>query len=71
MPIYDFKCPVCGLSKEVFVPITAYTVECPACQGAMRRLPSAPMFILNGGCWAKDGYSSHKAGKEDGCGDNS
>lgn len=66
VPIFDYSCPVCKVTVEVFHPtheaakLPAY---CPYCTRVndgdvvMERLPSAPAFYVEGFS-AKNGYSS-------------
>ena len=64
MPIYEYKCDFCnGLWEEIQKfsddPITI----CKSCkkEGAVQKLiPGQMHFILKGGGWYKDGYSSQK-----------
>jgi putative FmdB family regulatory protein len=61
MPIYEYECQKC---KKVF----EYTQgikepkkdTCEACGGSLERLISASGFVLKGGGWYKDLYSSSK-----------
>ena len=64
MPTYEYRCQACGHEMEAFQSIKdAPLKECPACkQSALERLISAGNFILKGGGWYKDLYSSNKPG---------
>ena len=61
MPIYEYECEKC---KKVF----EYTqgikepkkTTCEECGGALERLISPSGFVLKGGGWYKDLYSSSK-----------
>ena len=61
MPIYEYECQKC---KKVF----EYTQgikepkkdTCEECGGSLERLISASGFVLKGGGWYKDLYSSSK-----------
>ncbi|MGZ5748043.1 MAG: FmdB family zinc ribbon protein [Caldimonas sp.] len=61
MPIYEYECQKC---KKVF----EYTQSikepkkdlCEECGGALERLISPSGFVLKGGGWYKDLYSSSK-----------
>ncbi len=58
MPTYDYRCPDCGGTFEVFQRITAAAeATCPACgsQGP-RRLISGGTFHLKGGGWYATDY---------------
>lgn len=60
MPTYDYECQACGNRLEVTQRITeAALVDCPACHAPkLQRIISATAFMLKGGGWYKDGYSS-------------
>ena len=63
MPIYEYECEKC---KKIF----EYTqgikepkkTTCEECGGALERLISPSGFVLKGGGWYKDLYSSSKPG---------
>ena len=62
MPIYEFECKSC---KEIFEKIISIredssNIRCPKCSKLAKKLISRNRFILSGGCWASDGYSSKK-----------
>ena len=60
---YEYSCLVCKHHFEVEQRITDKPLfECPNCKVcALQRLISGGGgFILNGGGWAKDGYSNGK-----------
>lgn len=71
MPIYEYKCEVCGYEKEVEQKIND---PAPICSGLgsdhceyceaeshesipMKKLISKSSFALKGGTWARDNYS--------------
>ena len=62
MPIYEFKCSVCGAVAEVLQRIDASAPFCSECpQDAAQARPmvkqvSRSSFVLKGGGWASDGY---------------
>lgn len=60
MPCHDYKCPTCGMVKEVTSSWPDYlmVVTCGECvdHPDMIRLPSAPNFVVNG-FNAKNGYT--------------
>ena len=60
MPTYDYQCGKCGVEFEREQRITAPAVKtCPKCKSRqVKRLLSAPGFILKGGGWYADGYGS-------------
>jgi putative FmdB family regulatory protein len=58
MPIYEFKCDVCGKVTERISKVDYDMISCPDCDfGMARRIISKTSFRLNGGGWAKDNYS--------------
>jgi putative FmdB family regulatory protein len=59
MPIYEYVCPDCEESFEVFVKITENSKEmkCKKCGGTAKKKISSSSFLLKGNGWAKDGYS--------------
>jgi putative FmdB family regulatory protein len=59
MPIYEYVCPDCGESFEVFVKITENSkeIECKMCGSTARKMISSSSFLLKGNGWANDGYS--------------
>lgn len=64
MPLYDVVCD-CGFRKEVVLKLNGEEPVCDVCGLQMRRAVSAPAFVLKGGGWASDGYSS--AASKSGC----
>lgn len=59
MPIYEFECESCHQITEVVQSISAPPlVQCPQCQGAVKKLISQSSFHLKGGGWYADGYSA-------------
>jgi putative FmdB family regulatory protein len=64
MPTYEYACGACGHQWEVVQRITEAPVEvCPACARteAHRLISRGTNFILKGGGWYSDLYSSPKA----------
>jgi putative FmdB family regulatory protein len=63
MPTYDYLCEKCGYEFEREQRITEDPVKtCPECRSRkVKRLLSAPGFILKGGGWYADGYGSQSA----------
>lgn len=60
MPLYEFKCPICGDTTEKMQKHSdkAPLCEKPECaEQVMSRCISPSNFSLKGGGWAKDGYS--------------
>ena len=60
MPTYDYLCEKCGFEFEREQRITEDPIKtCPECRSRkVKRLLSAPGFILKGGGWYADGYGS-------------
>ena len=63
MPTYEYRCNQCGHELEAFQKITEPALKlCPACnQEKLERLISGGNFVLKGGGWGKDLYSSSSA----------
>lgn len=68
MPIYEYLCEKCGHEFEREQRITEDPVKvCPSCRAKkVRRLISRTAFVLKGGGWYSDLYSSAKPGSEKG-----
>ena len=51
MPLYDFKCPTCGLAFEVSRPISKATepVSCPNDGSVATRVFTMPVAFVKGG----------------------
>ena len=64
MPIYEYPCEKCGHEFEREQRITEDPVKtCPTCRAKkVRRLISRTAFVLKGGGWYSDLYSSSKPG---------
>jgi putative FmdB family regulatory protein len=64
MPIYEYLCEKCGHEFEREQRITEDPVKtCPKCRARkVRRLISRTGFVLKGGGWYSDLYSSAKPG---------
>lgn len=63
MPTYEYACPVCKHQFEAEQRITDEPLkECPKCRvAALKRLISGGTgFVLRGGGWYIDGYSTTK-----------
>jgi len=66
MPTYEYRCEKCGHEFEREQRITEDPIKkCPSC-GALKakRMISATSFVLKGGGWYSDLYSSSGAKKE-------
>jgi putative FmdB family regulatory protein len=65
MPIYEYACERCEEEFEVEQRITDDPLKrCPSCRSPrVKRLISQTSFVLKGGGWYSDLYSSKKDGK--------
>lgn len=60
MPVYEYECPACKHVTEEIRPMPERDQKppvCPKCGQETSRKVSVASFVLNGGGWAKDGYS--------------
>ncbi len=74
MPIYDYLCDACGHEFEREQSMNDRPVRtCPRCRARkVRRLISRTSFVLKGGGWYRDLYSSSKpSSKKEGGGEPS
>lgn len=63
MPLFDFKCPACGLEfPDLLLASHEEPGPCPYCGEALKKKPAAASFRVKG-FNAKNGYSSG-GGKE-------
>jgi putative FmdB family regulatory protein len=64
MPTYEYRCKSCDEVFETIQSIKAEaSAECPKCHNITTiRLISGGSFVLKGGGWAADNYSSTKTG---------
>lgn len=71
MPTYEYRCDKCEREFEVEQRITEDPIRsCPSCRSRkVRRLISQTSFVLKGGGWYSDLYSSNKAKSETGAKD--
>jgi putative FmdB family regulatory protein len=62
MPIYEYQCDACGHYLEALQQIAdAPLKKCPDCgKPKLRRLLSAPMFLLKGSGWYETDFKSDK-----------
>lgn len=59
MPIYEYGCQQCSHAFSKMQKISdAPLRECPKCGGEVKKLISSTSFVLKGGGWYADGYSS-------------
>jgi putative FmdB family regulatory protein len=70
MPVYEYACEKCGHEFEAEQRITEAPLKtCPRCRARkVRRLISQTSFVLKGGGWYSDLYSSSKGKKDEGAG---
>lgn len=69
MPTYEYECNN-GHTFEVFQRITDEPLKrCKVCRAGAKRLISAANFILKGGGWYADGYSSGNGKRQGGGGE--
>jgi len=67
MPIYEYACSQCGKILDVLQKVNDPAPElCTACQasGTLSRVVSRSSFVLKGGGWYSDLYSSSKGKSE-------
>lgn len=58
MPVYEFACNECGKKLEMLVKLgDKKEPVCDMCRKPMKKVMSAPAFILKGSGWARDLYS--------------
>ena len=57
MPLYEYECFLCGHRFERILRVAdASDVSCPACNGKVRRLLSAPALQFKGSGWYVTDY---------------
>ncbi|MEK6726674.1 MAG: FmdB family zinc ribbon protein [Deltaproteobacteria bacterium] len=68
MPTYDYLCSKCGHEFEVQQKMSDSPINiCEKCGGEVTKLISSGNFLLKGGGWYADGYSSNKGSKDRSC----
>ncbi len=62
MPIYEYRCNGCNKTFEVIQKFSDDPIkECIHCSGKkVKKLISKSSFVLKGGGWHEDGYSTRK-----------
>jgi putative FmdB family regulatory protein len=64
MPLYEYECFLCGHHFERIRRVSdAADVQCPKCQGKVRRLLSAPALQFKGSGWYVTDYGKGNGGK--------
>src|SRR5215831_2450571 len=65
MPFYEYECPHCGYQDEVLQKISDKPLTtCPNCgKKGLRKLISAPVFLLKGSGWYETDFKSDKENK--------
>ena len=58
MPIYEYLCKKCNISIERLQRERDAAPDCPLCEAEMKKLVSRTSFVLKGGGWFKDSYST-------------
>ncbi len=59
MPLYEYNCEDCDHEIEIIQKFTDPSPEeCPKCTGSLKKKTSQSSFVLKGGGWYKEGYSS-------------
>lgn len=68
MPTYDYICNECGHEFGVQQKMSDAPIKtCEKCGGDVVKLISSGNFVLKGGGWYADGYSSGKGGSSKPC----
>ena len=61
MPLYPYKCTVCGHEFEEIQKFSDPLIEdCPQCGGKVKKQMALGSFALKGGGWYNDGYAENK-----------
>ena len=64
MPLYEYECFLCGHHFERIRRVSdASDVQCPECQGEVRRLLSAPALQFKGSGWYVTDYGKGNGGR--------
>jgi len=59
MPIYEYRCKKCGQHVELIQKVGEVARrKCEKCGGRLEKLVSRTAFVLKGGGWYNEGYSS-------------
>ncbi|OGF25712.1 hypothetical protein A2303_06955 [Candidatus Falkowbacteria bacterium RIFOXYB2_FULL_47_14] len=65
MPIYEYQCEKCGVTKEVMQKMDDLPLKtCEECGGNFKKIVSLNSFRLKGGGWYAEGYQKDKEKKD-------
>jgi putative FmdB family regulatory protein len=65
MPIYEYKCNDCGKIHEIIQKFSdAPIIQCPSCNGLVKKMVSNTSFVLKGSGWYVTDYPSNDRKKE-------
>jgi len=63
MPTYDYICKKCSRGLQVVQRIIDEPlVDCPDCDGELRRVITNGNFVRKGNNWERDGYTNGREG---------
>jgi putative FmdB family regulatory protein len=62
MPIYEYRCPKCGVFDHMQKITERPLKKCPTCKGKVSKLVSNPAFHLKGGGWYVTDYARKGSG---------
>src|ERR1700732_1807322 len=57
MPIYEYKCPKCGVVEVMQGIKEASLKKCPNCKAKVERMISSSSFVLKGSGWYATDYA--------------
>jgi putative FmdB family regulatory protein len=57
MPIYEYKCPKCGVVEVMRGIKEASLKKCPTCKSKVERMISSSSFVLKGSGWYATDYA--------------
>src|SRR5260370_11695487 len=64
MPIYEYKCPKCGVFEAMQRIIEPSLRKCPTCKSKVERQISRGSFILKGSGWYATDYAKKATGTD-------
>jgi len=65
MPIYEYKCPKCGMFEAMQRITEPSLKKCPTCKSKVERQISRGSFILKGSGWYATDYAKKATGSAD------